>query len=44
MPLIDTCILLDVLLADSTDGDDSARRLTLALQQVPAVVNDSDRG
>lgn len=40
MTLVDTCVLVDVLLAGSAHGDDSARRLTLALELGPAVVND----
>jgi hypothetical protein len=40
MTLVDTSVLLDVLLAGSVHGDDSARRLAAALGIGPAVVND----
>ena len=40
MTLVDTNVLLDVFLAGSAHGDESARRLTQALQDGPVGVND----
>ncbi len=40
MPLVDTNLLLDVLVAGSQHGDESERRLAMALRSGPVVVND----
>ena len=40
MTLVDTNVLLDVLVASAQHGDESERRLAIALRSGPVVVND----
>src|SRR5881296_2837152 len=40
MTLVDTSVLLDVLLAGAEHGEESERRLAIALRAGPVIVND----